>query len=299
MGTLSIFGFRALWSPYFLLAILITLLAYFLLTVKYRTRFANSEPLTKKQGIMFTAGILLLYIIKGGPIDLLGHLMFSAHMTQMAFLYYIIPSMFIIGTPQWVWRKLLSIKAIKLVFQFFTKPLLGLILFNSIFSIYHIPLIFDYVKTDIMLHASYTVVLFILAIFMWWPLVNQLEEYQTLSGLKKIGYIFAEGILLTPSCALIIFAETSIYETYSDPSAWAESLKLCVPSGLLSNMNLTGPEMFNLMSLVDDQQLGGVLMKIIQEIILGIILAFTFFEWARKDKEETDVELNQVWNDPS
>jgi putative membrane protein len=47
------------------------------------------------------------------------------------------------------------------------------------------------------------------------------------------------------------------------------------------------------MSLLHDQQLGGVLMKVIQEIIYGTMLGHVFFEWYRKDQEEAKKELNQ------
>lgn len=294
LAPLKIFGFRALWSPYFLVFLLMLITVYFLITVFYRRNFKGSEPLTTKQGIIFLFGILLLYAIKGAPIDLLGHLMFSAHMTQMAILYLIIPPLLIIGIPQWIWRKLVNVAGIKPIFMLLTKPLIALILFNVFFSIYHIPLVFDMVKTDKVTHASYTLVLFLLAINMWWPLINQLEEHQTLSGLKKVGYIFAEGVLLTPACALIIFADSSLYATYSNPAAWQEALKLCVPSNKLSGLELTGPEIFNSMSLVQDQQLGGVLMKIIQEVVLGFVLASSFFEWYRKDQEASNHEINNM-----
>lgn len=284
------FGFRALWSPFFLLAMVIVLAAYFLLTVKYRKKFKDTEPLTTKQGIIFTSAIVLLYVIKGSPVDLMGHLMFYAHMIQMAFLYLVIPPLFVVGIPQWVWRKLFNISFIRGLFKFFTKPIIALALFNGLFSFYHIPLIFDVIKTDMLLHATYTTLLFIMAIFMWWPLINQVEVESRLSGVKKIGYIFADGILLTPACALIIFADTPMYDTFSDPSAWAAALELCVSPTILATLNLSGPEMFSSMSLLHDQQLGGVIMKVLQEIIYGVVLFQVFFEWYRKEQGETEAE---------
>lgn len=297
MLTLDVFGFEALWSPYFLVILSLILVGFFLLTVKYRRNFKGSEPLTKRQGILFTIAIVLLYAVKGSPLDLMGHIMFYAHMSQMAILYLVIPPLLIMGIPQWVWRKVLNTKVIKPLFSFFTKPLIILILFNGIFSIYHIPLIFDVVKVDMLLHAIYTSGLFLFAILMWWPLVNELEEEEKLNGLKKVAYIFASGVLLTPACALIIFADTPMYATFSDPSVWAEAMKLCVSPTTLSSLNLSGPEMFNSMSLVHDQQLGGVLMKIIQEVVYGFVLAQVFYKWYRKEQEqETDAEREHRLN---
>ncbi len=292
--SLDIFGFRALWSPIFLILLLVILACYFLVTTKYRTLFQKSEELTRKQWISFASAIILLYVVKGSPIDLLGHIMFYVHMIQMTILYLVIPILFIYGIPTWVWRSVLSKPIIKPLFGFFTKPLIALILFNGVFSFYHVPNIFDIVKTDMWLHAIYTSVLFLLAICMWWPLVNELEEYETLNGLKKVGYIFADGILLTPACALIIFADTPMYSTFSDPNAWASALELCVPSTTLASLNLSGPEMFNSMSLLEDQQTGGVLMKVIQEVVYGLILAQVFFSWFRKEQTIDELPVNQT-----
>lgn len=286
MGVLEVFGFRALWSPFFIVALITILVGYFLITIKFREKFSTSEPLTRREAALFTTGIVLLYLIKGAPIDLMGHLMFYAHMIQMAILYLVIAPLLIVGIPKWIWRNILNQKLVKPVFQFFTRPLIALVLFNGMFSFYHVPLIFDVIKTDMWLHASYTSLLFVISIFMWWPLVNELEEYQTLSGIKKIGYIFADGILITPACALIIFADSPMYATFSDPAAWMQALKLCVPQTTLASLDLSGPEMFNSLSLIDDQQLGGVLMKIIQEIVYGVVLAQVFFKWYRKDAAE-------------
>jgi len=175
---------------------------------------------------------------------------------------------------------------VKPVFAFFTKPLIALILFNGLFSIYHLPIVFDYVKMSVALHTLYTVALFIFALFMWWPLLNTMPDGKKLGGLRKIGYIFADGILLTPACGLIIFASAPVYATYSDASAWIQAMELCVPTGTLQQLNLTGPELFSSMPILEDQQLGGVIMKIIQEIVYGYILALVFFEWARKEREK-------------
>ncbi|HZG72132.1 MAG TPA: cytochrome c oxidase assembly protein, partial [Chondromyces sp.] len=170
--------------------------------------------------------------------------------------------------------------------SFFTKPLVALILFNGLFSLYHIPVILDYIKLSSTLHGLYTFILFFFSIFMWWPLVNEVKGMNQLNGLKKVGYIFADGVLLTPACALIIFASAPMYATYTDSSLWLQAMELCVSPGTLSNLNLSGPELFSNMPVIEDQQLGGVLMKIIQEIVYGVILAQVFFEWVRKEREE-------------
>lgn len=296
MLTLDIFGFKALWSPYFLLFMVAVTAGYFLLTTKYRHLFPGSEKLTKQQASLFLLSMVLVYAIKGSPLDVMAHLMFYVHMIQMVALVLLIPPLFIFAIPDWVWRKLFEVRLINTLFNFFTKPLIALIVFNGLFSFYHVPLIFDHVMQNFWIHTLYSFVLFVVAVFMWWPLLNRLSEHQTLNGLKKVGYLFADGILITPACALIIFADTSLYSTYSDPAVWGNVMSLCVGSANFASLNLSGPELFSSMSLVHDQQLGGVLMKVMQEVIYGFILARVFFEWYRKDQAESEQAMTQTLN---
>jgi putative membrane protein len=286
--SLEIFGFRALWSPFLLITVLLVMAGFFLITIKYRYLFKHSEPLTKSKAILFIVAMALFYGVKGGPIDLMGHLMFYAHMIQMSILLFIIPPLLIISIPDWIWKRFWSMTIFKRIFGILRKPLVVLILFNATFSLYHVPLVFDLIKTNMILHELYTGLLILLALGMWWPLVNKIETYKSLTGLKKVAYIFASGALILPACALIIFNDSPMYASYSNPEIWAQSLALCVPSATLSSLDLSGPEMFTSMSLIHDQQLGGVLMKVIQEIVYGYVLSRVFVEWYKKDQQEAE-----------
>ncbi|MBU8786285.1 MULTISPECIES: cytochrome c oxidase assembly factor CtaG [Bacillus] len=287
MGTLEIFGFRALWSPYFLGAVLFLTALYFVLIRRFGS---DDERASRKEITLFLSGMVLLYVSKGSPLDLLGHIMFSAHMAQMAILYLVVPPLLILGVPAWFWKKAIFRPVVKPLFQFCSKPLIAIIVFNGLFSMYHIPLVFDFIKTNAVYHAAVTVLIFVAAFFMWWPLIHRVKELPHMNGLLKMGYIMADGILLTPACALIMFSDTALYSTYSDPSAWAEAMKLCVPLDMLSGMTLTGPEMFSSLPVIEDQQLGAIIMKIIQEIVYGTFLAIVFFSWAKKERAKDELE---------
>ena len=110
MSNLWIFGFQALWSPFFLLFMLSILIGYFLIIGPYRTRFENATKVSKKQIFYFTSGIVLLYFVKGGPIDLIGHIIFSAHMFEMAVMYIAVPPLLLLGIPVWLYRYITSFK---------------------------------------------------------------------------------------------------------------------------------------------------------------------------------------------
>ncbi|MFC7784503.1 MULTISPECIES: cytochrome c oxidase assembly factor CtaG [unclassified Rossellomorea] len=285
---LGIFGFMALWSPFFFLALAFITVVYFLITVKWRDSFKESKKLTSKEATYFILSMVLLYGIKGSPVEIMSTILFSAHMAQMALLYLVVTPLLVLGIPKWVWKAAVELPVVKQIFKFMTKPLISLLSFNIIFSIYHIPLVFDNVRTDATLHGLATIILFLLALFMWWPLLNPVDDDIDLSGLKRIGYILGSAVLLTPACGLIIFAENPLYAPYYDPQEFLKALALCVPVNTLEGLTLTGPELFTDMSTQNDQQLGGVIMKIVQEIVFGVMLFNLFFQWYRKDQEKQE-----------
>jgi putative membrane protein len=296
MLPLSIFGFRALWSPWFLLSILLAVGLYFLLTKKWRHRFEGTEPVTKKQIVFFLSSMGLLYIVKGSPADLLGHILFSVHMAQMALLLLVVAPFFILGIPNWMWRKVFDIKIFDRIIRVFTKPLVSLLLFSTMFSLYHYPLILDTVKLSLVLHAVFTVTLFLSALFLWWPLLNTLEGQPQLHGLKKIGYVILSAILITPACSLIIFVDIPVYETYSTGEAWLKAMALCVPANMLSglaSLGISGPELFTNMPTLYDQQLGGILMKVIQEIIYVVVIGKIFIKWYKEEQNNAE-EITRI-----
>ncbi|QQZ08068.1 cytochrome c oxidase assembly factor CtaG [Heyndrickxia vini] len=285
---LSIFGFQALWSPFFIITILFMSVLYFLITTKWRKDFKNSEPLKRKQAIYFIISMLLLYLVKGSPIDLLAHIMFTYHMVQMSILLMIMTPLLMLSIPNWLWEAFLRLPVIKTIFRFFTNPVLAVILFNVAFSFYHIPFIFDKIKMSETAHSAYTMSLFLLALFMWWPLINTLPGQKQLNGLKRVGYLFSSAILLTPACGILIFAGKPLYETYSNGALWLQAMALCVPTDTLAGLNLSGPELFSKLPVVEDQQLGAIIMKLVQEVIYGIVLASIFYKWFKKDQQEAE-----------
>lgn len=67
-------------------------------------------------------------------------------------------------------------------------------------------------------------------------------------------------------------------------------MSLCVPGDVLSGISgsLTGVEMFSPLSVQEDQQLGGIIMMLYQQVIYGFVLAWIFFGWFSKKNMETD-----------
>ncbi|MFC4409336.1 cytochrome c oxidase assembly factor CtaG [Chungangia koreensis] len=289
--SISIFGFQALWSPWYFVTMVLIVLLYFLITVKWQHKFEGSQPLQRREAISFVSGIIVLYIVKGSPVDLMGHIMFTFHMVQMAFLLLLVPPLLLGGVPGWLWNAVVKKPFIDKFLRIFTNPILSLIIFTALFSFYHIPLVHDTIKYSVLLHAVYTFILFTSAVLMWMPVLSKDPNHQ-LDGLRKMLFIIASAVLITPACALIIFADAPMYETYTSGEAWLKAMALCVPASTLANIPPIPPEVFTNVPALYDQQMGGVIMKVLQEIIYGVFLFNFFIAWYRSEKMNAD-EITQ------
>ncbi|EGL19875.1 MULTISPECIES: cytochrome c oxidase assembly protein [Paenibacillus] len=259
-------GFFEMWNPVVLLFVVVVGLVYRSLTSPSKAAAAGEEPVSSKVKLSFYTGIALFYIGQGSPINYLGHhYLFSVHMLQQSLLYLIMPIFILNGLPAWLIRPLFKGTVMNRLLRFFTHPLISVLAFNLLFSIYHLPLIMDTLMENEWMLLGYHGILLFTAFAMWFPVFTPLPEHEKLSSLMKLAYIAVNGILLTPACALIIFASEPIYAMYAN---------VVIP--------------FNALPLLDDQQLGGVLMKVIQEIVYGSALAMIFFKWYRTERAQED-----------
>lgn len=267
MGTAS---FSELWSPNMMLFTLLLAVVYFLITGPLHKRFANATPATSKQRYLFVFALILFYAAQGSPISYYGHhYLFSLHMLQQSLLYFALPPIVLLAIPEWILEEIFKLKLLKSILRISTNPLVAALMFNTLFSFYHVPFIFDAIADNAQLMLVYHLVLVFTAFAMWWPIVSPLSDKQQLSGLKKLGYIFANGVLITPACALIIFAGDPLYDTY-----------------------IQAPRLFPSLDTFSDQRLGGIIMKLMQELVYGFVLAYVFYHWYRQEKQE-DLSMDQ------
>lgn len=260
--------FAELWSPGLLLLLLVVGVLYTLCVNAWRHRFADSEPVPAKLQVYFWIGLIFWYIADGSPVAYYGHhYFFSVHMLQQSILYLMMPPLLLMGMPGWLLRSAIQGETAKRTVKFITNPVLALFMFNFIFSVYHVPVVMDWLMNHPAMLSLYQAVFLISAFQLWFPVFCPLPEYSRMSELKRMMYIFINGILLTPACALIIFAKDPMYAMYK-----------------------VVPEYHLLLPMLDDQQLGGVIMKIVQEIVYGWALGYTFFRWYRRERKREDEE---------
>ncbi|WP_062231575.1 cytochrome c oxidase assembly protein [Fictibacillus sp. FJAT-27399] len=263
---ISDFSFYSLYRPDIFILILIIGILYF----KYYGNKNSAFKTTNLQKFFFSAGLVFLYISKGSPLNVIGHhYLFSVHMIEMAVSYLVVPPLMILGMPHGLYLKWFSLQnSMMNIVRFLTKPLIAILVFITLFSIYHMPVVFDAVMANGFVAFLSHTILFITAFTMWWPVLCPIEELNSLSDLQKVGYVFASGVLLTPACALIMFAGHLLYTTYAH-----------------------APELVSFLPPLEDQMTGGIVMKILQEVVYGVVLGHIFYKWVKRERAKDKEDL--------
>ncbi len=260
-------GFWQLWDPLQMIIAMAMVILYIRLIsgIKYELKTVRLS-----QKAMFLMGAAIYLLAAGGPLNYYGHhYLLSAHMLQQSLLYYVVPPLMIFGTPKFVFEALIKNKFAKKLLE--THLLISLLAFDILFSFYHLPMVFDVVMSNYVIMVITHLVLFGFAIQMWWPIISPLPEIDQTSELRKMAFIILGAVLLTPACALIIFASKPVYAPY-----------------------MGVPQLLEILTPMDDQQLGGILMKLVQELSFGSILAYLFFRWYRRENSMDNLDMNPV-----
>lgn len=204
------------------------------------------------------AAVVVFYLTVGSPLDALGeNFLFSAHMIQHNLLMYVLPPLFLKGLPVWLVDSLLEHRggARRLV-AFFVHPIVAGILFTGIFSGWHIPSLYELALHDKLWHAVEHLTMFVGALLMWWPILSPSRVLPGISRGACLLYVFALMIAQIPVFGILVFAENVLYPTYA-----------------------FAPRVIDL-SPMEDQMLGGVIMKLANMIVSLAIMGTIFYQWA-------------------
>ncbi|SDI55307.1 cytochrome c oxidase assembly factor CtaG [Natribacillus halophilus] len=285
--------FRALWTPELIIVLAVVAALYVILTRKWYVRFEGGQKPRPKHDFLFGLALLCLYLGWGSPLYSIGHMTITIHMIQMVCAYFFTVPLMIIALPKWFLHAAfegLGKYAYTLRNVMF-HPITCLFVFNALFSFYHIPVVFDYLMLNPGVHSLYEIAMFIAAWMMWWHMIAPLPSKQYLHDFPRIFYIFGNGLLITPACALIIFSGYALFDTYTDMQYWQSVMAYCLPpnAGVSSDM-FGGMGILGQLPPYTDQQLAGILMKVVQEILYAMAIGVSFKEWLQKDSHQDSGE---------
>ncbi len=235
---------------------------YLLTLVKMHARDPEHRPISDNSITLFTLGILIIYLSVGTPLDELSdHYMLSAHMLQHLLISVVAPAFLLLGTPGWMLRPLLTRPNVYPIAYVLTRPLVAFALFNITLVFVHLPVLMTLeLQHEYTIHLPAHILLISTGLLLWWPVLGSVPELPRLSPGLQLIYLFTQSFVPALFTAFIIFSSTLIYPVYADL-----------------------PRLFGL-SAINDQRIGGLIMKLGGLVIYWIAGGIVFFQWFNREE---------------
>lgn len=220
---------------------------------------------TRTNVVTFAAAMILLWAASDWPLhDISEEYLYSAHMVQHMALSYFVPPLALLATPTWLARLLLGDGGLYRTVKWFAHPVVAGVLFNASVMILHIPLLVNESVQNGPLHYLLHVMVVTTSLLMWLPVCGPVPELR-IGVAGAMIYLFLQSVVPTVPAAWLTFAEGVVYQAYDTP------------------VRLWG------ISVIDDQQLAGAIMKTAGGLYLWAIVIYLFFtKFAARHDESYD-----------
>ncbi len=232
---------------------------YAILAGPFRERLAPGEPYPRSLAWRFYSALVLFYLAVGSPLDQIGErFLFSAHMLQHQLLIYPAAILFLVGIPSWMIDPFLRRLGCRGLLRLLTHPLICGLVYIIIYSVWHMPALYDWALQNKLVHVVEHVMFFGSGLFYWWPLLSPSKIYPPVSYAGQMVYLFGVLIGMTPVFAYLVFSDSILYPTYE-----------------------YAPRLFETFTPGDDQLLAGVMMKIIGMGVALVAFGWSFYRWSK------------------
>jgi putative membrane protein len=232
------------------------------LTLLRRRLGIGSEPGTGLRAAAYFSALLVVLASLNGPVhDLSDLYLFSAHMVQHLLLAQVFPLLLLLGLPLWLRLWLLRPRPVAAAWGLIAGVPAGFILYTVVFSIWHVPALYNLMMRDHNFHIVMHLMVMGSAILMWWPVLGGEAVKKPLSSPAQMLYLFLLGTPMMAVAALITFADRPLYEWYA-----------------------LAPRFMGI-SVAEDQRLGGLLMWVPGGLFYWAIMSVVFFRWASRESQ--------------
>lgn len=226
----------------------------------------RGQVITRARAAAFFAGVGAVVVALVSPVDALGGVLLSAHMCQHLLLTLVAAPLLALGAPLqamgWGLPGPLRRRANRLhgrlrrALHSPALPGLGLALFTLVFTLWHVPVLYDAALRVEAVHATEHVTMLGSALAFWWPVVRPRRTHAGAGVLLLFASLIANGVL----AALLVFSPRAWY-AYAGTEAWG-------------------------LSPLQDQQLAGAVMWVPGGIVYVVAGAAVLLRWLRLDAEQ-------------
>lgn len=215
---------------------------------------------TRAQRAWFVAGLVTLWVASDWPVhDVAEEHLYFVHMIQHLLLSFVVVPMFLLATPTWLARMVVGSGRGYRVLRRLTRVIPATILFNVVVVIIHWPKVVNASVENGLLHYGVHLLVVTTALLMWTGVCGPLHELRFPLGVQ-MPYLFLQSIIPTVPAGWLTFAEGVVYKAYDDP------------------FRLWG------ISLANDQQLAGMIMKVLGGLFLWTVIGILFIRFVQSSE---------------
>jgi putative membrane protein len=236
--------------------LLTLILLYAVGIVRHRPRKVQALRTARRRFLQFCLGLATLYIALASPLDTLGEsYLVSVHMVQHMILIYLVPILWWRGLPPAWLSAWAAVPGVAPLLRGLTHPVVAAVSFNLIFTAWHLPGLYEWALRTAWVHQLEHAMILVSAWFLWWPILSPISHLPRLSPGAQILYVLGLAIGQIPVVAYLTFSREVFYPTYE-----------------------VAPRLVAL-SPLEDQQLGGIVMKLASLGVFVGVLAIAFWRW--------------------
>ncbi len=251
------------WQPYIgvWLMVLILIVARMAAHKKWPPEKSESRKLP-----LYMLGVFVLWIGADWPVGPLGAgYLLSVHTVQYLLFTFVAPPLLIAGTSPRILRLLLRRRLSFRIARTLSRPLVAFVIFNTVLLASHLPAVVDGLTVSQFGSFAIDMSWLLSGLIFWWPVLGPLPELEPMPYPGRMVYLIMNVFIPTVPAAFLTFARYPIYSLY----------ELAAPVASISTAH--------------DQQLAGILMKIVGGFIIFGTASVMFFKWSRLEEDPIDL----------
>jgi putative membrane protein len=238
---------------------LVGLYAYAIRVIGPKAVPAGQPAVTTGQKRWFAFGIVLLWLAADWPVHDIGEeYLYLVHMLQHLVLTLVVPPVMLLATPEWLARLVVGKGRVDRIVHRMARPVPAALAFNALVLLSHWQVIVNGASANGLFHYGVHTLLVTAAVLFWIPVCGPFPELR-ISPPAQMIYLFITSIIPTVPGAWLTFADGAVYSAYDIPD------------------RLWG------ISVTSDQQVAGLLMKLVGGTYLWTLITVIFFRWASRE----------------
>lgn len=224
----------------------------------------HQGPVDRRKAAQFFGGMLVFWVASDWPLGTLGAgYLASAHMTQFLLYTLVAAPLLLLGTPEWLARRVVRKLRIEGVAGWFGRSLVATgLIYNAVLVSTHAPGTVEVLRNSQIGSFAMDAIWVLAGLILWLPVISPLPEGRARTPFAKMAYLFvATSVVAVIPASFLTFTSIPIYGIYE-----------------------LAPRIGSLTA-VEDQQLAGIIMKIATIPIVWSTIAVIWFRWSARETQ--------------